>query len=72
MPFTMLILDKLIRFAIHRLGESNWKDLTVEVGISAVTLPQFLLVRRVLEEFEDFGLLSEVRMFTCQQFFYLR
>jgi len=61
MPMTMLILDELMCFAMHRLGESNWKDLTVEVGISAITLSQFLLVRRVLEEFEDFGLLSEVR-----------
>ncbi|KAI5801551.1 hypothetical protein DFH27DRAFT_557170 [Peziza echinospora] len=42
------------------VGPNNWRDLTVEVGITAITLQQFLLVRKVLEEFEDYGILSEV------------
>lgn len=42
------------------VGPSNWRDLTVEVGITAITLQQFLLVRKILEEFEDFGILADV------------
>lgn len=42
------------------VGPSNWRDLTVEVGITAITLQQFLLVRKLLEEFEDYGILADV------------
>lgn len=42
------------------VGPNNWRDLTVEVGITAITLQQFLLVRKVLEEFSDYGILADV------------
>ena len=44
------------------VGPSNWRDLTVEVGITAITLQQFLLVRKLLEEFEDYGILADVSL----------
>lgn len=56
-----------IRSAVKRqvvegapVGPNNWRDLTVEVGITAITLQQFLLVRKVLEEFSDYGILADV------------
>lgn len=56
-----------IRSAVKRhvvegapVGPNNWRNLTVEVGITAITLQQFLLVRKVLEEFEDYGILADV------------
>ncbi|KAF8419653.1 hypothetical protein EV426DRAFT_267297 [Tirmania nivea] len=56
-----------IRSAVRRhvvegapVGPNNWRDLTVEVGITAITLQQFLLVRKVLEEFSDYGILADV------------
>ncbi|KAF8476212.1 hypothetical protein BDZ91DRAFT_819063 [Kalaharituber pfeilii] len=47
------------------VGPNNWRDLTVEVGITAITLQQFLLVRKILEEFEDYGILSDVLKMVC-------
>ncbi|RPB19444.1 hypothetical protein L211DRAFT_814567 [Terfezia boudieri ATCC MYA-4762] len=56
-----------IRSAVKRhvvegapVGPNNWRDLTVEVGITAITLQQFLLVRKILEEFSDYGILADI------------
>ena len=43
-----------------RVGPRNWRDLNVEAGTTAITFQQFLLVRKLLEEFEDFGILRDV------------
>ncbi|KAI9769426.1 MAG: RNA polymerase II mediator complex subunit [Geoglossum simile] len=42
------------------VGPNNWRDLTIEVGISAITADQFAVIRRILEEFEDFSILADV------------
>jgi mediator of RNA polymerase II transcription subunit 12, fungi type len=34
--------------------------LTIEVGISAITADQFIVIRRILEDFEDFSILADV------------
>lgn len=45
---------------IYSVGRDNWRDLSIEVGISAITLPQFTMIRKVLEECEDFIVLADV------------
>lgn len=42
------------------VGRDNWRDLSVEVGITAVTTNQFILLRQLLEQFCDMGVLVEV------------
>ncbi|KAI9776029.1 MAG: RNA polymerase II mediator complex subunit [Geoglossum umbratile] len=42
------------------VGPNNWRDLTIEVGISAITADQFAIIRRILEDFEDFSILADV------------
>ncbi|KAI9819203.1 MAG: RNA polymerase II mediator complex subunit [Pycnora praestabilis] len=42
------------------VGPSNWKDLSVEVGTSALTVPQFVAVRSILEDLEDYTILADV------------
>ena len=42
------------------VGPSNWKDLSAEPGISAMTLPQFFVVRDFFEQTQDFSFLADV------------
>lgn len=42
------------------VGRDNWRDLSVEVGITAVTTNQFILLRQLLEQFRDLSVLVEV------------
>ncbi|KAI9754448.1 MAG: hypothetical protein M4579_004716 [Chaenotheca gracillima] len=42
------------------VGPNNWKDLSVEAGISAITATQFDLVRAALEQIQDFSILADV------------
>ncbi|KAI9860017.1 MAG: RNA polymerase II mediator complex subunit [Trichoglossum hirsutum] len=42
------------------VGPNNWRDLTIEVGISAITVEQFTVIRRILEDFDDFSILADV------------
>jgi mediator of RNA polymerase II transcription subunit 12, fungi type len=42
------------------VGPNNWRDLTIEVGISAITAEQFSIIRHILEDFEDFSILADV------------
>ncbi|RPB09459.1 hypothetical protein P167DRAFT_560154 [Morchella conica CCBAS932] len=42
------------------VGRDNWRDLSVEVGITAVTTGQFVLLRGLLEMFQDMAVLVDV------------
>ncbi|KAH0543775.1 hypothetical protein FGG08_001957 [Glutinoglossum americanum] len=42
------------------VGPNNWRDLTIEVGISAITAEQFTIIRHILVDFEDFSILADV------------
>jgi mediator of RNA polymerase II transcription subunit 12, fungi type len=43
------------------LGPKNWRDLThTEVGISALTPSQFMLIRQVLEAIDDYSILADI------------
>ncbi|RPB01463.1 hypothetical protein L873DRAFT_658642 [Choiromyces venosus 120613-1] len=47
------------------VGRDNWRDLSVEVGITAVRTEEFVMIRQLLEMFKDFQILAEVvRMVT--------
>ncbi|KAG0128489.1 hypothetical protein HOY82DRAFT_580063 [Tuber indicum] len=47
------------------VGRDNWRDLSVEVGITAVRTEEFVMIRQLLEIFKDFLILAEVvRMVT--------
>ncbi|PWW72922.1 hypothetical protein C7212DRAFT_359992 [Tuber magnatum] len=47
------------------VGRDNWRDLSVEVGITAVRTEEFVMMRQLLEMFKDFHILAEVvRMVT--------
>ena len=47
------------------VGRDNWRDLSVEVGITAVRTEEFAMIRQLLEMFKDFLILAEV----CFSFF---
>lgn len=42
------------------VGRDNWRDLSVEVGITAVTTGQFVAMRRLLEVWREIGVLADV------------
>lgn len=42
------------------VGRDNWRDLSVEVGITAVSTTQFVLLRGLLELFQDMAVLVDV------------
>jgi len=42
------------------VGRDNWRDLSVEVGITAIRTEEFVMIRQLLEIFKDFLILSEV------------
>lgn len=42
------------------VGRDNWRDLSVEVGITAVRTEEFVMIRQLLEMFKDFLILAEV------------
>ncbi|KAI9848532.1 MAG: RNA polymerase II mediator complex subunit [Sclerophora amabilis] len=44
----------------ERIGPTNWRDLTIESGVSAITVAQFNLVRASLEQMQDFSILADV------------
>lgn len=48
------------------VGRDNWRDLSVEVGITAVRTEEFVMIRQLLEMFKDFLILAEV----CFSFFF--
>jgi len=54
------MLGRRLMVGLISVGRDNWRDLSVEVGITAVRAEEFVMIRQLLEIFKDFLILAEV------------